>query len=461
MPPMEPPVVIAEPPKQEAVDLFPEAARMPLYWKNLLSQAKVVIDQGGMYSGKTEAIMRVLFTIACIFKNLIIHVVANTVPKLKEDTMKVAERIVTNNEIVQHFLLGKFNITEREYRFRNGSVISFKAYATAEEAEGAKRDIMYINEGRRIPWSVAYLLIKRTNGKVFIDYNPVARFWAHDEIIFCPEVNGKKEFPSVEVIRSWHIHNDFLSEEKHAEIENIVDVEMWKAYARGLTAQLSGLVYPNWTKVPADFIDTAPDVIWGLDLGFTNDPTVVVKCAVNYKGYDYVFKAFGYVPGLSSAEIGRIMTEANYQEGEPLYMDHKKTTRLELRQLRIQAINAFKGPGSEEEGILHLRKKRVAFCEESGALKEYGLEYEIRRHMFAELKTGKRANKGENRFKHGPDACRYAAYSHAVRYKLIQGHGEDPEEEPADDEDETMVKVLDIPHEDIPETEILQGDRDD
>jgi len=420
---------------REEVDLFPEANKMPLYWANLMAKAKIVINQGGMYSTKTESIMRVLFTLAIIRPNTIIHVVANSIPKLKEDSMQVADRIYNGNQIVRFFLNGDINKSERQYSFRNGSTITFKSYETAEQAEGAKRDVLYINEGRRIIWGVAYLLIKRTNLKVFIDYNPVARFWAHDELINCPENDGVKEFPSVEVIRSWHIHNLFIPQEKHDEVENIADPEMWKAYARGYTASLTGLVYPNFHKVPKGFIDDAPEVIWGIDLGFTNDPTVMIKVALNWKGNDYVFQAFGYSAGIPTGDMAHTMNlKGGYKFGQACYQDHNITVRRELRQLRIKAIHAFKGKGSVWQGILHVRSKKFAFVEDGHGPSEYGLEYELRRHSFAIGKDGKPTNEPEHQFSHGPRALTYAAYTHAVRHGLIKRTEEEEDTEKQDNE---------------------------
>lgn len=424
----------------QTVQLFPEAERMPLYWENLLAEEKIVVDQGGMYSGKTEAIIRVLFTYACLHPNLIIHVVASTITKLREDSMLVAERIVNSNAIIRHFLLGVFNKSNRQYTFRNGSVISFNSYENAEQAEGAKRDILYINEARRIPWAVAYLLIKRTNFKVFLDYNPVGRFWAHDKIINCPATpvvkNGVKsmvkEFPSVKVIRSWHVHNEFLSPEKHDEVENIADQEMWKAYARGLTAQLSGLVYPNWHEVPDNYLNGAHTIIWGIDLGFTNDPTVILRIGVGVGDYDFVFDEIPgvYVPGIPSWDMAQKMKENGYKFGQPAYMDHKDSTRRELRRLRIVAINAMKGPGSVEAGILFLRKKRCAFTARSKNLKE-----ELGAHMFSPLKDGTNSNTPEHQYSHGPSAARYGAYTHAVRHNLVKAET-DEVQEPDDEMDD-------------------------
>lgn len=374
-----------------------------------------------MFSGKSESIMRVLILLAGTrrFENGI-DVVASTIPKLREDTMKIAEKIFHNNAIARSLLSKPFNKSERVYFFKTGTKLSFKSYENADEAEGAKRDVLYINEARRMNWQVAYLLIKRTNYKIFIDYNPVSRFWVHDELINCPsrEVDGiyLKEFSSVKVLRSWHVHNPFLTAEKHNEIEGITDTELWKAYARGLTAQLSGLVYPNFDKLPANYIDDAKDVIWGIDLGHTQDPTVILKIAVNYKGYDYVFKSFGYASGIPAGDIAHIIKEAGYRFGEPVYMDHdKKSIRIELRRLRVVAIPALKGKGSAMAGIVHLRSKKLAICDEGQQGKDYGLEYELRRHSFLIDRNGEAMNEASHQFSHGPSAMRYGAYSHYVR----------------------------------------------
>lgn len=409
--------------ESHTANLFPEADKMPLFWANLLAEEKIVINQGGTYSTKTESIIRVLFYYALSQPGKEIHVVASTVPKLKEDTMKVAARIVKSNKFVKAALNGPFNKTDREYYFKNGTVISLKSYADQEEAEGAKRDILYINEARRLTWNVAKLLILRTNDKVFMDYNPTSVFWVHDKVINCPEKDGKKEFPSVKVIRSWHIHNNFITQEKRDEIESISDPEMYKAYARGLTAQISGLVYPGWVEIPL-FPEEARDIIWGIDLGFTNDPTVMLKVAVNYWGYDYIFEEYGYAPGIPTGDMAHIMKENGYTFGQPAYMDHKDSTRRELRQLRIVAINAIKGPGSVEEGILHLRSKKVAFTAKSVNLRD-----EVRRHSFLLDKDGKTLNVPEHQYSHGPSAARYAAFTHSVRKGLIKGRQSERGEE--------------------------------
>src|SRR5690606_8096436 len=108
-------------------------------------------------------------------------------------------------------------------------------FETPEQAEGGKRDILYVNEAPRIPYRTFFLAQMRTRVRTFIDYNPTSTFWVHNKVI-----ENKVEYNSVKIIRSWHIHNPYLSEEQRARIENIQDKDLWKVYARGLTGKLQG-----------------------------------------------------------------------------------------------------------------------------------------------------------------------------------------------------------------------------
>lgn len=410
----------------ESVELFPEAAKMPLFWATIAAKEKIVVHQGGTSSGKSQAIIRALFLYAIYNPNIKIEVVGATVPKLTGDTLEIAEGLATYNLHIKNSVK-RYNISTHTFFFKNGSKILFKSYEKAKDADGPKRDILYISEARNFEWPCAYQLIKRTKQKVFIDYNPVASFWVHDKIINCPinPKSGTKEFPSVKVIRSWHIHNHFITQEMHDSIENISDRELWKAYARGLTAQVSGLVFPNFIKI-LDPFPVTDDVIWGIDFGYTNDPTAIVKCAINQRingvFYDYIFEELSYQPGIPPGMIKQILLDAGYKFGQPVYIDHDSSMQRDLRALRIVAVKAIK---DLDAGVLHLRTKKVAYTTKCQLPPETGecsnLEFERRRYSFKIKDDGTNSNTPEDRYNHLMDAARYASFTHAVRRGLIKG----------------------------------------
>jgi len=345
-----------------AANLFPETDRMPLYWANFLAKEKIVINPGGTYSGKTQSLIRVCLTWASIkyFPNGI-TICSGTLTKLKEDGIAIFEGLFSKNAALKSLIKG-YNRSEFKITFNTGTTVKFTSYENILQAEGAKCDILYICEAPRLSWGIAYRLIFRTNFKVYIDYNPYQNFWVDDKIIECP-VNprtGKKEFSSVKILRSWHIHNQFISQEKRDELENITDEEIWKVYARGLKGKLMGRIY-TFKKV--DKIPPNLPFAFGLDFGYNVDPCAIVK--IYYDKRDRYWEPLLY---LSENAILDLLQKDNLRISVPQYLarilknngcttstwvwgDHDKSMQLSLRRERIPFRMAKKGPGSVIAGI--------------------------------------------------------------------------------------------------------------
>lgn len=396
---------------QAGVTLFANE-KSPLYWANLTAQEKIIINQGGTSSGKTHAIIRVLFTIAIIRKKYVITVISNTITKLKEDALRIAKEVAGIPEVSA--FITDYNATDRTYYFNNGSLIEFKSFENEEQAKGGKRHILYISEATRIPFMIFYQADIRTKVRTFIDYNPTSEFWVHDKVIKCPvdEKTGEKEFNSVKVIRSWHIHNPYLSQEEHDRIERISDPQLKKVYARGLTGKLKGTIY-NWDEV--DEFPWTDGVIWYVDWGHSEkesaDPLAAGRIAFRPPDVDYDFVAdeLVYVRGLPAAEVARIFKENGYKTGQPCYCDHSPD---DIRDLRLNGISAFpasKGPGSIISGVLFMRSKRVAYTRRSENIRE-----EIRKYKFFEIE-GIVTNTPIDEYNHHMDGIRYGARTHSLR----------------------------------------------
>ena len=215
----------------------------------------------------------------------------------------------------------------------------------------------------------------------------------------------------------------------HDDIENIADKELWKAYARGLTAKLTGMCYPGWVRIQE--FPLCDEVVWGYDIGFTNDPSVIVKVGIKpyqmvddgkgilikkYMDIDYVFDELCYSPGIASGELARLLKLFGYRFGEPVYMDHSNTIQRELRSLRIVAVKAEKGKGCIAARVVHLRSRRCAYTFSSA-----NIHMERSRYMFATDKEGKVLNEPKAGFDHAMNACEYGAFTHAIRKGLIKG----------------------------------------
>lgn len=391
------------------IQLFKDE-KSPLYWANLTADKKIVINQGGTSSGKTEAIIRVLFTIAIIRNGYIITVISDTIPKLKEDALRIAKIVSRYPEI--KLFIKDYNSTDRIFTFKNESIIEFKSFEDEEAAKGGKRHILYISEATRVQYMVFYQADLRTKVRTFMDYNPTASFWAHDKVINCPVVNGRKEFDSVKVIRSWHIHNPYLTDAEHDRLERIADKDLFKVYARGLTGKLRGTIYSNWAEV--DEFPWTDGVIWYVDWGFSEkesaDPTASGRIAFNPPDceYDYVLDELCYARGLPPSELAKLIWAAGYKSGQPCYCDHSPEG---IRELRVSGIHAFpftKGPGSILAGVLFMRSKKIAYTRRSD-----NIRLETKKYTFLEI-DGIVTNTPIDEFNHHMDGSRGACHTHAL-----------------------------------------------
>ncbi len=354
-------------------------------------------------SSKSYSIMQVLATFACTEDNIDIVVAGSTIPKLKEDVMKIMAQLVMGNPSLRRFVKG-FNIQDRKYTFTTGSTMEFKSYEDPEMAKGGKHHYLYMSEATRFDYATFDILNRNTQKRTFIDYNPTFRFWVHDILL-----TNKTQYPSVKLIRSWHEHNMYISQDKHDEIERIADKDMWRVYARGLTGKLSGLVY-SWAEIEKFPTEGVKEIIWGIDWGYTNDPTAITKIAIMEDG-TYVVEELSYTAGIHAEVIVHIMHENGYTTEQAVYCDHDKEMILQIRRLGVIGLPAEKGAGSILNGVLHVKQKTVRYTKTSRNLK-----VELMKYRFVEI-NGQNTNKVVDEFNHCLDSIRMAIYSHRNRVK--------------------------------------------
>jgi phage terminase large subunit len=345
--------------------------------------------------------MQVLATIACSQLNVDIIIAGSTVPKLKEDVMKIMAQLVMGNKNLRKFVKS-FNIQDRKYVFTTGSTMEFKSYEDAEMAKGGKHHYLYVSEATRFDYATFDILNRNTSIRTFVDYNPTFRFWVHDIVL-----TNKVQYPSTRMIRSWHEHNRYISQDKHDEIERISDKDMWRVYARGLTGKLSGLVY-SWAEIEEFPMVGVREVIWGIDWGYTNDPTALTKIACMEDG-TYVVEELTYTAGIHEDVLTHIMKENGYSTEQAVYCDHDKDMVYRMRLNGVMALPAEKGAGSILNGVLYVKQKTVRYTKRSR-----NLAMELGKYRFVEI-DGQNTNKVVDEFNHVLDSCRMALYSHRYR----------------------------------------------
>lgn len=366
----------------------------PLFNRNFYTKAQVVVNQGGTSSGKTYAILQVLFCLAASNDKQIITVVGQDIPNLKAGAMRDAQNIYSGSPVLQR-MVRSFNKTDRIYEFTNGSIIEFKSYDDGQDAKSGKRDYLFINEANGVEWDIYHELGLRTKTRVYIDYNPNTGFWVHERLL------GR---PGVELLISDHRHNPFLPKQVHDKIEELrqADHELWKVYARGLTGRIIGLVFDNWfvcDRIP----DEAKLIASGLDFGFTNDQTGCVL--VFQQNGELWVEELIYESGLTNPDIGEKLKLAGIKKSTEIIADSAEPKSIEeLRRLGWFVTGAKKGADSIINSIDILKRYRINVTRSSVNLRK-----ELDKYKWRNDKSGKPVNQPIDACNHLIDPLRYVA----------------------------------------------------
>jgi phage terminase large subunit len=365
-----------------------------LFKQNYSAVNPIVINQGGTSSGKTYAILQVLFFLACENEKQVITVAGQDIPNLKAGALRDAQNICSSSAVLQGSLKN-FNKTDRVFEFHNGSLIEFKSYDDAQDAKSGKRDYLFVNEANGVQWTVYTELALRTRQRIFIDFNPNTAFWVHDNLL------GQ---PGVQLIISDHRHNPFLLAPQRHKIESLKnsDLELWRVYARGLTGKISGLVLNNWGICEAIPTEARP-LAAGLDFGFTNDET---GCILVYKqgGMLWVDELL-YETGLTNPDISQKLTKAGLSKHTEIIADSAEPKSIEeLHRLGWRVTGAKKGPDSVKNSIDILKRYPINITRRSINLRE-----ELGRYKWKTDRAGRVLNEPVDSWNHLIDPLRYIA----------------------------------------------------
>ena len=365
-----------------------------LFMANKETEERTVVNQGGTSSGKTYSIMQLLFEMAMNEPDLVVTIVGQDIPNLKKGAYRDAKTILNQSPILQVWF-PYINESERVIRCINGSVLEFTSFKDEQDAKSGKRDVLFINECDGIAYGIYWQLDMRTRRKVFLDYNPSARFWVHDNVI------GRK---NVKLIISDHRCNPFLSKEEHEKIEKIEDYELWKVYARGKTGKLKGLIFPEFR-----IVDRMPVVLeckgnwYGLDFGYTNDPTALENMRLAH-GELWVDELL-FEAGYDNPMIARVMKTNGIMRRDVVIADCAEPKSIsEINSFGFNVRPSSKGPDSIKNGIQILQRYKINVTRRST-----GIIQEMKRYKWKVDKNGVMLNVPIEVWNHGIDAIRYVS----------------------------------------------------
>jgi len=362
-----------------------------LYHKNYESKADIIVNQGGTSSGKTYAILQVLFSKA-ISEQCIITVVGQDIPNLKVGAIRDALDIINGDQAILQQLVF-YNQSNRVFTFKNSSIVEFKSYDNEQDSKSGKRDYLFVNEANGIPYNVYEQLSLRTRKQVFIDYNPDSSFWVHEKVI---------PLEQTELIISDHRHNPFLSDKVREKIEALKnkDEELWRVYARGITGRIEGLVFRNWNVTKEDYSDKKL-IGYGMDFGFSNDPSTLIE--VRMEDDELYVTELLYEANLTNNDISNRLEILGVSKGSLIVADSSEPKSIEeLRRHGWTIDGVKKGKDSIMFGINLLKGYKMNIDPGSS-----NLITELEQYRWRVDKTGKTLNSPEDKYNHALDALRY------------------------------------------------------
>ena len=343
---------------------------------------------GGTSAGKTISILQILISKAQKDKRpTLTSVVSESFPHLKKGAMRDFKNIMQEHG---YWKESAWNATDSIYTFETGSKIEFFSADQPSKVRGPRRDRLFINECNNVAYEAFDQLEVRTNIEIWLDWNPTNEFWFYTEVL------GQRD--DTEMITVTYKDNEGLPETIIQSIENRKDrKQWWQVYGLGQLGEIEGRIYKGWR-----IIDEIPHEArlegYGLDFGYSNDPTAII--AVYYYNGGYVLDEVLYRKGMSNQQIASFMNNLDFgvivaDSAEPKSID-------ELKLYGLSIVAAKKGAGSILQGINYVQEQSISVTKQSiNLIKEY------RNYLWQTDKDGKTVNIPEGGFDHALDAVRY------------------------------------------------------
>lgn len=362
-----------------------------------------VVLEGSSRSGKTYASIDFQIMLASQEREkLVINNVRETYNSFKTTLFDDYDKRLTGLGIYSPF----HNKNVTEFKLFNKK-INFLGADKIGKTHGMGSDLFFINEALQgIDKAFFDQLEQRCRRMWWLDYNPSAA----DHWVFDLEKRDDVMF-----VKSTFLDNPFISKHEKNKIlsydpDNPVNIAngtaddyMWKVYGLGLRASPEGLVF-NHVSIIDSLPETYDSEFWGIDFGYTNDPTAVVQ--VRRAGNNLYAKLHVYTPIDNAFTLGEVLKKldpkANYfaDSADPLMI-------ASLRRLGLSVFATSKFPGSIKAGIDIMKRYKLHVVKDVDAQKE------VNNYKWKMI-NGISLNEPVDQFNHFWDAFRYAVMSNCI-----------------------------------------------
>ena len=355
----------------------------------LISDKKIIVEQGGTRSGKTyNIILWIIFEYCTNNTNKVVTVCRKSFPSLRATVLRDFMSILESHKLYSE----KFHNKSNSEYYLFGNLIEFISLDQPQKIRGRKRDLLFINEGNELYWEDWQQLVFRTQERIVIDFNPSDEYhWIYDKVL--PR-------DDCDFFKTTYLDNPFVEESIKKEIELLKDTDeqYWQIYGLGERAASRSTVfrYAEVSHIPED----AELVAYGMDFGFSNDPSTLVS--VYTKDINLYVKEHLYRTAMTTTDIHKFLLSEELSR-KPIYADSAEPKSIADIQRYGKIIKGVtKGKDSINYGIDVMQRQSYMVTSKSTNLIK-----ELRSYCWDKDKTGKQLNKPVDNYNHGLDAVRY------------------------------------------------------
>lgn len=357
---------------------------------------RIRIIQGGTSAGKSIAIL--LFLIAKAQKDPITEptltsIVSESIPHLKRGVIRDFINIMQGHG---YFKADRWNKTDFIYTFETGSKIEFFSSDNGDKLRGARRDRLFINEANNVTFDAFEQLEVRTKEFIIVDFNPTVEYWIFTEVMV-----NRNDWERLIIT---YLDNEGLDQQIVDSIEQRKNRKgWWQVYGLGQLGEVDGKIYKDWA-----IIDEVPHEArlerFGIDFGYSNDPTAIV--AVYYYNGGYILDEIAYQKEMSNKMIADMVLNSSNSQVLTIADSAEPKSIAEIAQYGVTILGCEKGKDSVSNNIQLVQQQRISVTKRSAnIIKEY------RNYLWRVDKDGKILNIPEHQYKHSMDAISYALSS--------------------------------------------------
>ena len=341
----------------------------------LNERPRYIDSRGGARSGKTVSALQLLILLALNDRTpTITSVVSESLPHLKRGAIRDFQSVMREERLWDE---KAWNKSDFIYTFSTGSIIEFFGADVPGKLQGPARDRLFINEANPI-------------------YTGNANGTGVNEVIdnIFTNCSGNTKGTGTSFTPPYDYTGFML-----------------RVYGLGLIGQVEGQVF--------DFriVDDLPDPdgfveSWGMDFGFTNDPTTLIRCLAHTGRREIYADQMLWQTGMTNPEIAAALRSFGITRagtGPTVWADCAEPKSIE----EVSGFGLNVAPCD----------KRVAVREQIQALQSWtiyvtrrsvDLINEGRKYLFKQRPDGTYTNEPIDFFNHGIDALRYAVYTGVV-----------------------------------------------